>query len=64
VSKHKLQTEERIRFERCEHRWKNNIKVDVKEIEWECVGCIDLTQVSYKCKVFVNTVSKKYGEFL
>jgi hypothetical protein len=30
--------EERRQFGRCKQRGENNIKTDIKEIGWECVG--------------------------
>jgi hypothetical protein len=37
-------------------RWKNNIKMDLREIGWNGVDWIDLTQDSYQWKTLVNTV--------
>jgi hypothetical protein len=30
---------------RPRHRWKNNIKMNFREIGWGCMDCIDLTQI-------------------
>jgi hypothetical protein len=39
---------------RC--RWKDNIKVDVKEIEWGDTDCNNVAQVRVKWRAYLNTV--------
>jgi late competence protein required for DNA uptake (superfamily II DNA/RNA helicase) len=36
--------------------WMNNIKMDLRDIEWRCMDWIDLAQDRDHWKVFVNTV--------
>ena len=37
------------------HRWDNNIKTNLKEIEWESMDRIDLPQHRDKWQILVNT---------
>jgi hypothetical protein len=37
-------SERKIQLGRCKRRCEDNIKVDVKEIWWDSVDCIDLAQ--------------------
>jgi hypothetical protein len=37
-------------------RWVNNIKMDLRKIEWDCMDWIDLTQVRDQWRALVNTV--------
>jgi hypothetical protein len=39
-------------------RWVNNIKIDLRETEWDVVGWIDTAQDSYQCRALVNTAMK------
>ena len=41
---------------RRRRRWEDNIKVDLKEIGWEGVSRIDMTQDVDKLRAVVNTV--------
>jgi hypothetical protein len=43
-------------LERPRRRWVVNIKMDLQEIAWEGVGCIDLAQGRGKWPALVNTV--------
>jgi hypothetical protein len=37
------------------HRWDNNMQMNLKEIEWECMDRIGLPQDRDKWQVLVNT---------
>jgi hypothetical protein len=37
-------------------RWVDNIKMNLREIDWDCVDWIDLAQDKYQWKALVNTV--------
>jgi hypothetical protein len=37
-------------------RWVDNIKIDVREIEWDCMDWIDLAQDRDQWRALVNTV--------
>jgi hypothetical protein len=37
-------------------RWMDNVKIDLREIEWDCIDWIDLAQDRDKWRAFVNTV--------
>jgi hypothetical protein len=39
---------------RC--RWVDNIKMDLRKIEWDCKECFDLAQDRDQCRTFVNTL--------
>jgi hypothetical protein len=39
---------------RC--RWVDNIKIDLREIEWDCVNWIDLAQDGDQWRALMNTV--------
>jgi hypothetical protein len=43
-------------LERPRHRWVNNIKMDLREIGWDGMDWIDLTQDRAKWRALVNTV--------
>jgi hypothetical protein len=43
---------------RPRHRWVNNIKMDLREIGWDGVDWIDVTQNRNEWWVLVNTVVK------
>jgi hypothetical protein len=43
-------------LERPRRRWVDNIKLDLREIEWDGVNWIDMAQDRDKWKVLVNTV--------
>ena len=36
-------------LQRPQHRWENNIKMDLSEIEWDRMDWINLAQDMYKC---------------
>jgi hypothetical protein len=38
------------------HRWVDNIKMDLRGIEWDGMDWIDLAQDSDQCRALVNTV--------
>jgi hypothetical protein len=37
-------------------RWVDNIMIDLGDIGWDCVGCIDLPQDREKGRTVVNSV--------
>lgn len=41
--------------------WEDNIKVDIKEVEWVVMDRIDLAQDTAKCRAVVNTVVNSQG---
>jgi hypothetical protein len=41
---------------RPKHRWKDNIKIDLKEIVYEDMDCIHVAQDMYLLGALVNTV--------
>jgi hypothetical protein len=41
---------------RLRHRWVNNIKIDLTEIEWGCIDWIDVAQNRDQWRALVNTV--------
>jgi hypothetical protein len=41
---------------RPRHKWKNNTKMDLREIEWDCMDWIDLAQNREQWKALSNTV--------
>jgi hypothetical protein len=41
---------------RQRHRWVDNIKMDLREIEWDGMDWFDLTQNSVQCRALVYTV--------
>jgi hypothetical protein len=42
---------------RPRYMWEdNNIRMDLREIGWECVGWIHLAQGRYQWRVLVNTI--------
>jgi hypothetical protein len=54
---------------RPRHRWVDNIKMDLRSIEWCAVGWIDLAQGRDQWRVLVNTVMNlwapySFGKFL
>jgi hypothetical protein len=49
-------------FGRRRHRWKDNVKMDLREIGWEGVDWIHLAQDRYQWRTVMNTV--KDGEFI
>jgi hypothetical protein len=48
--------EEKRPLRRPKRRWVYNIKIDLREIEWDGKGWIDLDQDRYQCRALVNTV--------
>jgi hypothetical protein len=41
---------------RPRHMWVDNIKIDLREIGWDGVDCIDISQDRDKWRALVNTV--------
>jgi hypothetical protein len=41
---------------RPRHRWMNNMKIDLREIEWDGMDWIDLAQDRVQWRALVNTV--------
>jgi hypothetical protein len=41
---------------RPRHRWVDNIKIDLRDIGWDCIDWIDLTQDRNQWIAIVNTV--------
>jgi hypothetical protein len=41
---------------RPSHRWMHNIKIDLREIEWDRMGWIDLAQDRGQWRALVNTM--------
>ena len=41
---------------RPRRRWKDNIKMDLQEVGWRVLDCIDLAQDRDSWRVFVNAV--------
>jgi hypothetical protein len=41
---------------RARHRWEDNIKMDLKEIKWECKNWIELAQDRDKWRALANMV--------
>jgi hypothetical protein len=41
---------------RPRYRWEDNIRMGLREIRWECVNWIHLTQDRDQWRAFVNTV--------
>jgi hypothetical protein len=54
--------EERRPLGRPRHRWVENIKMDLREIEWDGMDWIDLAQDrdQWRALVDLNTTIKKY----
>jgi hypothetical protein len=42
---------------RLRRRWVDNIKLDLREIRWDCVGWIDLAQDRDQWSALVNSVT-------
>jgi hypothetical protein len=45
-------------LKRLRLRWKDNIKMDLKEIGWDCLNWIALAEDRDKWQAFVNTAMK------
>jgi hypothetical protein len=45
-----------VQLGRPRQRWENNIKMDIREIEWASMDWIDLAQDMDQCRVLENTV--------
>jgi hypothetical protein len=43
---------------RPRRRWEDNIEMNLRELEWDSMGCIDLAQVRNKWRALVNMVMK------
>jgi predicted membrane protein len=43
-------------LERRRRRWVDNIKMDLRDLEWDGMNCIDVTQDTDQWIDFVNTV--------
>jgi hypothetical protein len=41
---------------RSRRRWVDNIKMDLREIEWDGMDCTDLAQDRHQWRALVNTV--------
>jgi hypothetical protein len=41
---------------RPRHRWVDNIKIDLREIEWDGMDWIDVAQDGYQWRALMNTV--------
>ena len=51
-------TERKESFKRTVHGWQDNIKLDLKDTEWEAMEWIDLAQDREKWRVLLNTATK------
>jgi hypothetical protein len=49
---------ERDHWEDLRRRWVDNIKIDLREIGWDGMDCIDLAQDRDQWRALVNTVMK------
>jgi hypothetical protein len=45
---------------RPSRRWVDNIKIDLREIEWDGMDWIDLVQARYQWRALVNTVMNSW----
>jgi hypothetical protein len=52
--------EEKRLLERPRHRWEDNIKLDFREIEWDCMDCIGLAQDRDQWRALVNSVMNRH----
>jgi hypothetical protein len=43
-------------LERPRHRWEDNIKMDLQEVEWGCMDWIDMAQDKNRWQAVVNVV--------
>jgi hypothetical protein len=50
------ETEEKGPLEKPRRIWENNIRMDLREIEWEGVNWLQLAQDRGQCWALVNTV--------
>jgi hypothetical protein len=48
--------EGKIRLGRPSRRWRNNIKMGLREIGWGGMNCIDLAQDKDQWRALINTV--------
>jgi hypothetical protein len=48
--------ERKMPLGRHKSRWEDNIKMDLREIEWGGMDCIDLLQDRYLLRAIVNTI--------
>jgi hypothetical protein len=46
---------------RSRRRWVNNNKIDLREIDWDRIDCIDLAQNRDQWRALVNTVMNLRG---
>jgi hypothetical protein len=44
-------------LERCRHRWEDNIKMDLRELEWSGMGWINIAQDRDHWQSLGNTVT-------
>jgi hypothetical protein len=49
-------SEEKRPLRRPRRRWKNNIRMDLREIRWEVLNWINLAQLRDQWRAFGNTV--------
>jgi hypothetical protein len=49
-------SKENIPLARPRHRWEDNIKINLREIEWAGMDWIDLAQDRYQWRALTNTV--------
>jgi hypothetical protein len=50
--------EEKRLLRRPRFRWEENIKMDLQEVGWACMDCIDQFQDRYRWQVLVNMVAR------
>jgi len=49
---------------RSKHRWEDNIKIDLQEVEWRGMNWIELAQDKDNWRTLVNAAMIKIQEFL
>jgi hypothetical protein len=49
-------TEGKRPCERFRHRWEDNVRMDLREIGWEGVDWMHLSEDNYQCQTLMNTV--------
>ena len=48
--------EEKRPLGRARHRWEDNIKIDLQDVEWEGMDCMDLAQDRNRWWALLNAV--------